>query len=284
MPMIISKARRMLAPALKGTVLGNALVSAYHCGERAALQFGRVKTVARYCVPKVSAAASWLVRSSELSNFVYDLTDSNKFYLANGVAVALGCHVDEIVSLFQEAEADQRLRAHLIQNKSPPFFSRRLIWYAIVRKAKPKVVVETGVDRGLGSILLCAALLRNAAEGYPGQHYGLDIVPTAGDLLSGAYSSVGRVLFGDAISTLQAFDQPIDLFINDSDHRADYERREYDLVRTKLSSGAIIIGDNIHVTTELADFSRRENRRFLYLPEIPKDHWYPGAATGLSFR
>ena len=283
MAMIIDRARRVLAPALKGTGFGNVLVAAYRCGQHVALHFRRMGIVARYCVPKLTEVMSWLLRSSETSNFVYDLTDSNKLYLANGVAVALGCRVDDIVALFAEAEADRDLRAHLLASRSPAFFGRRLIWYAIARQTKPKVIVETGVDRGLGSVLLCAALLRNAAEGCPGQHYGLDIMPTAGDLLSGRYVGVGQVLFGDAISTLQAFDKPIDLFINDSDHHADYERREYEVVRGKLSPDAILIGDNIHVTTELAEFSRREHRRFLYLPETPKDHWYPGAATGLSF-
>ena len=283
MTMIIKKARRILAAALKGTAFGNVLVSAYRGGERVTVQFRRMGIVARYCCPRVTTAVSWLVRSSEASNFVYDLTESNKFYLASGVAVALDCNVDEIIALFREAEADQDLRAHLIENKSPRFFGRRLIWYAIARKTKPKVIIESGVDRGLGSVLLCAALLRNAAEGHPGRHYGLDIMPTAGDLLSGRYAGTGQILFGDAIVTLQGFDKPIDLFVNDSDHHADYERREYDVVRGKLSPGAIVIGDNIHVTTELAEFSRRERRRFLYLPETPKDHWYPGAATGLSF-
>jgi predicted O-methyltransferase YrrM len=283
MTMIVDRARRILAPALKGTGIGNLLVSAYRGSERVKLQFQRVGIAARYCVPRVTTTVSWLVRSSEVSNFVYDLTESNKLYLANGVAVALGCGVDEITAFFQEAEADQELRAHLIESKSPPFFGRRLIWYAVARKTKPKVIVESGVDRGLGSVLLCAALLRNASEGHPGRHYGLDIMPTAGDLLTGRYADTGKILFGDAIATLQDFDKPIDLFINDSDHHAEYERREYDIVRGKLSPLAIVIGDNIHVTTELAEFSRREHRRFLYLPETPKDHWYPGAATGLSF-
>jgi hypothetical protein len=283
MATIINKARNILAPALKGTAPGNLLVSAYRGMERVGLHYRRIGIASRYCLPRVTAAMSWLVRSSETSNFVYDLTESNKLYLANGVAVALGCGVDEIVALFGEAESDQDLRSHLVERRSPAFFGRRLIWYAVARKIKPGVIVETGVDRGLGSALLCAALLRNSAEGRPGRHYGLDIMPTAGELLSGRYASVGEVLFGDAISTLQNFERPIDLFINDSDHRADYERREYEVVRSKLAPNAIIIGDNIHVTTELAEFSRREKRRFLYLPETPKDHWYPGAATGISF-
>jgi hypothetical protein len=97
--------------------------------------------------------------------------------------------------------------------------------------------------------------------------------PTADDLLTGRYASVGRILFGNTIATLQALDEPIDLFIKDSDHHGDYEPREYEAVRGKLSPGAILIGDNIDVTTELAEFSRRKNRRFLYLPVRPKDHW-----------
>src|SRR5215467_6222718 len=83
MAMIIDRARRILAPALKGTGYGNILVSVYRGGERVALQSRRVGIVARYCAPKMTAAVSWLVRSSEVSNFVYDLTESNKVYLAN---------------------------------------------------------------------------------------------------------------------------------------------------------------------------------------------------------
>jgi hypothetical protein len=47
--------------------------------------------------------------------------------------------------------------------------------------------------------------------------------------------------------------EPIHLFINDSDHSEDYEAREYVAVADKLSPGAIVLGDNSHVSAALSD-------------------------------
>jgi hypothetical protein len=70
---------------------------------------------------------------------------------------------------------------------------------------------------------LCAALLRNATEEFSGKYYGTDLNPTAGYFLKGRYADVGPILFGDSITSLANFGGEIDLFINDSDHSADYE-------------------------------------------------------------
>ncbi|MGH8488547.1 MAG: class I SAM-dependent methyltransferase [Gammaproteobacteria bacterium] len=86
-------------------------------------------------------------------------------------------------------------------------------------------MVETGVDKGLGSCVL-AALLRHAAEGFPGRYYGTDINPAAGGLFCGEYARTGRILYGDSVRSLAQLDEPIDFFINDSDHSADYEALE----------------------------------------------------------
>ena len=121
----------------------------------------------------------------------------------------------EIEAYIQEAIADTALRTHhdrLVQVhegqvtarglRSP--FGRRLGWYAVARAMKPRVVVETGVERGHGALLLCAALLRNAAEGAPGRYYGTDINPSAGWLLAGRYAETGKILYGDSIASLGA--------------------------------------------------------------------------------
>ena len=39
-------------------------------------------------------------------------------------------------------------------------YGRRLGWYALVRALKPRTVVETGADKGLGSCVLAALRLR----------------------------------------------------------------------------------------------------------------------------
>jgi hypothetical protein len=147
---------------------------------------------------------------------------------------------------------------------------------------KPKVIVETGVDKGLGSVLLCSALLRNQREGFPGRYFGTDIDGMAGYLLAPPYDSVGQILYGDSIESLGQL-EGVELFINDSDHSSDYERREYEIVAPKLTDRAIILGDNAHCNGELASFSRDYGRQFLFFREEPAGHWYPGAGIGISF-
>jgi hypothetical protein len=138
-------------------------------------------------------------------------------------------------------------------------------------------------DKGLGSVLLCAALLRNREEGQPGRYYGTDINPHAGFLFGEPYSSVGELLYGDSIESLKKLSGPIDLFINDSDHSAAYERAEYETIRTQLSDRAIVLGDNSHGNDELATFAELSGRRFLFFREEPLDHWYPGGGIGICY-
>jgi hypothetical protein len=152
----------------------------------------------------------------------------------------------------------------------------------MARLMKPKTIVETGVDKGMGAVLLCSALLRNEREGFPGRYYGTDIDPHAGYLLAPPYDSVGQILYGDSIESLKRLDA-IDLFIHDSDYSSGYERFEYQLIASKLTRPAVILGNKAHDSDELARFSERHGRQFLFLREEPQDHWYPGAGIGVSF-
>lgn len=232
--------------------------------------------------------------SGETHNFTYDLTDRNLRYLGEMVAVAVNRPAAEIHRYIREAIDDADLRAHVAGKmaaydgqktptrvKTP--FARRLGWYAVARAIKPKIVVETGVERGHGAVLLCAALLRNAEEGHPGRYFGTELDPAAGMLLSGKYASTGKILYGDSIMSLRSLADNIDLFVNDSDHSAEYEGREYDTIAGKLSPGAVLLGDNAHVTEKLALFAEATGRRFMMFREEPKDHWYPGAGIGIAF-
>lgn len=235
----------------------------------------------------------WLVESRETSNFTFDITPRNEEHLAQLLAFVLGRTPSEVAGYIDEIKQDQALRDTIAgrtkslgrQSSYDPVarFGRRVGWYALVRAMKPKVVIETGVEKGLGAIVLCAALLRNSQEGYQGRYYGTDIDRGAGLLFCEPYRSVGEILYGDSIESLAALDVTVDVFINDSDHSADYEGREYRLVAPKLSRHAVIIGDNAHVTDELLKFSKETGRRFLFFREEPADHWYLGAGIGLSF-
>jgi predicted O-methyltransferase YrrM len=246
-----------------------------------------------YFRPKLVLLIRKTFGTGEVTNFTYDLSEKNLRYLAHTISLVTSRPVAEIAGYIAEARRDAGLKAHIVnatRDRGLPLrhdveclFGRRLGWYALARVLHPKVVVETGVDRGHGAALLCAALLRNASEGFPGRYYGLDIAPGAGWLLSGPYAAAGTIVYGDAIASLHAFNGAIDLYINDSDHSADYEYREYVTIANKLSPQAVVLGDNAHATDKLSLFSEQTGRRFLFFREEPVDHWYPGAGIGISF-
>ena len=254
----------------------------------------REKFALSYFKPSIDRINSWVHESRERTNFTYDLTDTNILYLAHTISAVTGKLFSDVFAYIEEARNDEELTEHVSETiaKSPfrdeaderIFWGRRLGWYAFVRILKPKVVVETGVDKGHGSVLLCAALLRNKDESFDGQYYGTDINPDAGYLLTGKYREIGKILYGDSIESLQKITAPIDLFINDSDHSADYEYREYKTILSKLSPKTIILADNAHSSDSLAKFSTEQQRHFLFFKEAPKDHWYPGAGIGISWK
>ncbi len=261
---------------------------------RAALLPYRARVALRYEWPRLRGLVRWLARSREFTNFTYDLDPLNRAYLAQFLAQATGEKAERFEALFVEIETDSEFSEHVRRLCSQPAnrnfsdstarIGRRLGWYALARHTKPRLVVETGVDKGLGACVLAAALLRNAAEGFPGRYIGTDINPRAGLLLAGRYASVGSIVVGDSIESLQRLSGPIDLFINDSDHSAEYEAREYRVVEPLLAPRAIVVGDNSHWSASLLEFARETQREFAFFQEHPKDHWYPGAGIGLAFR
>lgn len=87
-------------------------------------------------------------------------------------------------------------------------YARRVGWYAFIRALKPEHVVETGVDKGLGTCVIAAALLRNAAEDRPGRVTSIDINPEAGYLArQQPWSEVVDLVIGDSITTLAGLDR-----------------------------------------------------------------------------
>ncbi len=259
---------------------------------RVALFFYRTRIALSYFNTPLFNLVKWLFNSNEYTNITYDLERNNRRYLASLIAHLLDNDYSTILGYMDEAEGDAELKRHIEgATAASPFasfadrevrFGRRLGWYAFVRAMKPQVVIETGVDKGLGACLLSAALMRNCEEGYEGKYFGTDINPDAGYLLSGRYAEYGQILYGDSIVTLRSFNSNVDLFINDSDHSADYEGREYDTIAPKLSECAIVLGDNSHVTDKLLNFSLKHDRLFIFFAEKPSDHWYPGAGIGIS--
>ena len=254
----------------------------------------RLRTVARFDAKVLSTSARWLVRSREHHNYTYDLTPLSRNHLTWFVSIVCDIPVKQVRAYLDEIESDDNLRQHLqhaiagsarrgLADKQVRY-ARRIGWYAIVRASRPEHIVETGVDKGLGSVVLAAALLRNAAEGHPGRVTSLDINPEAGYLARVApWSEVVDLVIGDSIASIAALDRPVDLFLHDSDHSRAHEKREFEAVEAKLAPGAVLLTDNVTTTNVLAAHAEHTGRKFLAYRETPADHWYPGDGIGVAW-
>lgn len=255
----------------------------------------RAARVVRHDAGVIATSARWLVSSREHHNYTYDLTETNIDHLAWFVAAVCDTPVGRVRDYLAELAADEPLRAHIRAATAASTrrgladrevrYARRAGWYAMVRAAKPGHVVESGVDKGLGTAVLASALLRNAAEGNPGRVTAIDINPEAGYLVAtGELSTVVDIVSGDSVATLAALDRPVDIFLHDSDHSVEHERRELAAVEPRLAPGGLLLTDNVTKTSVLSEFAERTGRRFLAFTERPARHWYPGDGIGAAWR
>ena len=234
----------------------------------------------------------WLVSSNEHTNYTYHLTELNIRSLAHFISATLDTDHLEASEYVHEILNDSALSKyiservlaskHRFESDPEARYGRRIGWYAIVRILKPKVVIETGTDKGLGSCVLAAALLRNDREGFPGKLYTIDIDPAAGWLVAQPYDQVVELIVNDSHTMLKDFNLPIDIFIHDSFHDYSHELQEYELIGSKLAAGAVVISDNAHAGTALMDYAEDEAFNFYYWGECPERHFYPGGGIGLA--
>jgi len=237
----------------------------------------------------LGVSTRWLFRSREHTNYTYDLTSLNRKHLAWFVANVAYIDIKTARGYIDEVLNDDALKRHIAEaTRTSPrrwladpsaLLGRRIGWYALVRALKPRHVVETGTDKGLGSVVLAAALLRNGS----GRLTTIDNNPASGYLISGAYASVIDRVIGDSVSTLDSLGD-VDFFLHDSDHAAAYERRELETVAGALTADALVLSDNAELTDELADWAEQTQRRFTFFDERPANHWFEGVGIGVAYR
>lgn len=235
----------------------------------------------------------WAFSSKEYYNHSYHLSRLNRDYLVSYVALVSGHAESEIEGYVRELEGDEVFREQLreLTRRSrdrhncdvEPRYGRRLGWYALVRATRPRVVVETGVDRGLGTAVLAAAMKRNSEDGFPGLVYATDIIPECGHLLGEPWKRFCKILLGDSVETLKRFAEPVDIFLHDSDHREEYEWAEFVAIEPKLHAGSLVMSDNSQQSPKLREFARRIGRQFAYFQDQPANHWWPGDGIGAAF-
>ena len=131
----------------------------------------RAKSALGHFVGPLSNLVKWLFWSNEITNYTYDIEETNKQYLSSLIADILNVEFDTIMTYIREIEEDTELKRHIADvtaNSDLAFladkevqYGRRIGWYAFARALKPNIIIETGVDKGLGACILAAALKRN---------------------------------------------------------------------------------------------------------------------------
>ncbi len=256
---------------------------------RAAALPGRTAAAARHVGSTTALASTWLVRSREHHNFTYALTPRNVRHLAWWASVVTGAPHEQCSAWIAEALSDSDLQNHVmtaVQQSDRRGLAdlevrigRRAGWYAIIRALEPDHVVETGTDKGLGSVVIASALTRNGR----GRLTTMDINPAAGYFISGPYAEVTSLVIGDSVAGLAHLPRDVGVFIHDSDHTPEHESRELEAVAGALTPESRVLSDNAHATDALVDWAEATGRRFLYFQEDPDCHWYPGAGIGAAW-
>lgn len=229
----------------------------------------------------------FVLSDPEPTNFTFELANEDQL-----VAWAAGvCNraPGEIERLLEEARADatlaQRLHsataAHRWWTKRSPPFGKRLAWYALARVLKPKLIVETGVHDGLGSMVLLRALERNAQEGAGGRLVSFDVNTKAGWLV-GEHPLWELRIESSRVGLEDALREhgPVGMFIHDSLHTYEHERFEFDLAAAHLADGGLLLTDNAHGTKALADLCQSRGLVYMEFHSLARDHFYPGEAMG----
>lgn len=151
--------------------------------------------------------------------------------------------------------------------------------YWVIRQAKPKTVVQTGVCNGLSSAFMMLALAKNGEEGQlhvvdmspifdskdplwteKNRVYGV-VVPegkTSGWLVPDVLKHRFHVHVGDAKKLLPPLVDSlpeIDMFYHDSDHTYNHMMLEFIEAKRKLTPGGLIVVDDVAWNAATWDFA-----------------------------
>jgi predicted O-methyltransferase YrrM len=142
------------------------------------------------------------------------------------------------------------------------------VLFALVRKTKPALVLETGVADGESTVAILSAMELNGH----GELVSVDIAPNVGGLVSDSERVRWRLHILDASRVFQELTDlvaglpPIDIFFHDSDHSYHHQVTEMRLASHRMAPGGLVICDDSDSSFAFLDFctSRMLPGRFLF--------------------
>jgi hypothetical protein len=259
--------------------------------------FNRVRWLTKYRLLRRSgfwrsdpfAALSHLLFDPELESYTFEL--KNEPALVDLVAHAMGVPAAMLAGYCAEVHMDPELNGRLTaavrwrpetKRRLPP--GVRVLWYVLVRVRKPRLVVETGVLMGLGSLTILRALERNAAEGFPGRLISVDPDPAAGWLVPPRLRGPWTLLTGLSTQALPAAlaGERVGILFQDTPHGYQSQLAEFGLALAHGDPPLILLDPDGGRSPALEELCRRYGgERFVWQP-LPRRHFHVPAPTAVG--
>ncbi len=236
-------------------------------------------------------AARYILLDPEVDNYTYEL--ENRDALGPFLAGALDRPLSEVSRALAEADTDPELTDELARRIRWRFdtkrrlpLGRRVLWYAMVRLLRPALVVETGVQAGLGTLILLRALERNQLEGASGRLISFDPLMQAGWLvperLRPAWEFVNEPTETGLEPALQG--TQVDLLLSDSGGSYPRELGEYEAALRHGSDRLVLVAGSGDQTRALPEISSAHGLSYVYFREEPRAHFFAGSGVGIARR
>jgi hypothetical protein len=148
--------------------------------------------------------------------------------------------------------------------------TKEVILYLLIKKARPTLVIETGVAQGYSSTFILKALEENGE----GQLVSIDVPApridpsrvdatslkddlSPGWIVPSELRGRWTLILGDARKELPRIDRVPDIFFHDSLHTEDQMRFEFEWALGKMAGGGYIVSDDIGRNDAFEEFVRR---------------------------
>jgi hypothetical protein len=160
------------------------------------------------------------------------------------------------------------------------FIKYPIAWYALIRKYKPSIILETGVSMGWSSFMILTALQREK-KGIlysidMGGFESIDLDGGIGYMVPDNLKQNWHLIIDDSKKALLPLLQKlgkIDMFIHDSEHSYEMMTFEYNSAWDHLGQQGILCSDDINHSTAFDEFVTLHNSEIHTLrifTEIPR--------------
>ena len=243
-----------------------------------------------YPLARFGACLRWVVTSSETHSVSYVAEPSASWAVAGVLQTLLDIPLSEALHHVSAIDHDQILGDGMRQAKKlhgarlphdlPQGWGKHVFYYAMIRAACIRRVLELGTYHGFGTACLIAAM-RNVSDEKGGEIVTVDHRECVPNFIPEDRAVNLRRISGD-VSELARMDigNP-ELCVWDVVNDPSLERNAYDDV-VRRTPGLRFLCSNWHGSGVLFNLSVERGWRYLAVSVPSQGHWYPGALLGVA--